>query len=169
MRYLTILVVATLAMGTLATPASAQASKKKGQTIFGDDRKSTMKAMKNISKALGVKCLYCHVKEGGKVVYTKETPEKEIARQMKWVFVDSLAVADTTVQISFSHDGKTTNVQALYKASGEDAGIHLMAQADKEPKKEGMVGLPSEGETLSCKTCHGGKVHIFAKKTTEDK
>ena len=161
--------MATLAMCTLATPATAQAAKKKGQTIFGDDRKATMKAMKNISKALGVKCLYCHVKEGGKVVYTKDTPEKEIARQMKWVFVDSLAVADTTVQISFPHDGKTKNVQALYKASGEDAGIHLMAQADKGPKEESMVGLPPEGETLSCKTCHGGKVHIFAKETTEDK
>ena len=168
MRHLSVLVIATLAMCILATPATAQAVKKKGQTIFGEDRKTTMKAMKGKSKALGVKCLYCHVKEGGKVVYTKDTPEKEIARQMKLVFVDSL-IADTTVQISFPHDGKTKNVQALYKASGEDAGIHLMAQADKGPKEESMVGLPPEGETLSCKTCHGGKVHIFAKETTENK
>ena len=161
MRNLSLILLAAISASALAFPASAQAPpKKKGQTIFGENRKATMKAMRNISKAIGEKCTYCHVKEGGKVVYKKETPNKEAARQMKLTFIDSL-VAKKVVEVSFPHHDKTMLVRAQYTAKGDGAGILLSAQEGDGPLREGSVALPPEGETLSCKTCHNGKVHIL--------
>ena len=119
-----------------------------------------MKAMRNISKAIGEKCTYCHVKEGGKVVYKKDTPNKEVARQMKLAFVDSL-VAKNFVEFSFPHHGKTMVVRAQYAGQGDGAGILLSSQQRDGPRREGSVAMPPDGEALSCKTCHNGKVHIL--------
>ena len=46
MRNLSLILLAAITASALAFPASAQAPpKKKGQTIFGENRKATMKAM----------------------------------------------------------------------------------------------------------------------------
>ena len=158
LRHLSLALLAIVATVALTAPATAQTPKKKGQTIFAEDRKSTMKAMRNIAKAMGEKCTYCHIKEGGKVVYEKDTPHKKVARQMKLIFIDSL-VTKSKVEVSFPHHDKTKVIQAHYVAEGDSAGIYLLAQEGEGPKHEGMVALPPEGEVLSCMTCHGGKVH----------
>ena len=155
-------IFALIATFALAPHASAQAPKKPGQTIFGEDRKATMKAMRGISKALGEKCTYCHVKEGGKVVYTTDTPHKQAARQMKSAFIDSL-VANGQAEASFDHHGKSKVIKANYTTKGDDAGIHLVAQEGEGEQHTLKVSLPKKGEALNCKTCHGGRVHILAK------
>ena len=164
MRNLSLILLAAITASALPFPASAQAPpKKKGQTIFGENRKATMKAMRNISKAIGEKCTYCHVKEGGKVVYKKDTPNKEVARQMKLAVVDSL-VAKNFVEFSFPHHGKTMVVRAEYAGQGDGADILLSSQHGDHPRREGSVAPPPDGEALSCKTCHNGKVHILMPK-----
>ena len=168
MQRISLVLLAAFAIIAFAVPATAQTPKKKGQTIFGVDRKATMKAMRGIAKSLGVKCTFCHVKEGGKVVYSIDTDHKRVARQMKSAFIDSL-VAKGTATVSFPEDGKTMTIQAVYKAEGEDAGIHLSAQAGEDPKHEGVVDLPPEGEALSCMTCHGRKVHILTSEEEDKK
>lgn len=125
-----------------------------------------MKAMRGIAKALGEKCTYCHVKEGGKVVYETDTPHKRAARQMKFAFIDSL-VANGVAKASFDHHGTIKVIRAKYVTEGDDAGIHLMAREGKGEQHELKIGLPTEGEALSCNTCHGGKVHILAKEESE--
>ena len=139
----------------LATPTETRASQEDGQTIFGENRKATLKAMRDIARALGKKCTYCHVKKGGKIVYAADTPNKEVTRQMKLTFIDSLA-AKGEAEISYDHDGKTLVVSARYITEGDDAGIHLRVEKDHV-----KLSLPAEGEALSCNTCHGGKVHIL--------
>ena len=161
MKYLSLTLLALITTFALALPASPQAPEKKpGQTIFGENRKATMKAMRGIAKALGEKCTYCHVKEGGKVVYTTDTPHKLAARQMKIAFIDSL-VAKGEAEASFDHHGKTKVISASYITEGDNAGIHLMAQEGEGEQHTLKIGLPKEGETLSCATCHGGKVHLL--------
>lgn len=160
MRYLSLALLTIVATIALASPATAQVPKKKGQTIFAENRKGTMKAMRKVAKSLGKKCTYCHIKKGGKVIYEKDTPNKKIARQMKLTFSDSL-VAKGKAEVSFPHHDKTMVIQANYIAEGDDAGIYLMGQEGEGPKYEGMVALPPEGEVLHCMTCHGGKVHIL--------
>ena len=148
----------------LATPIGAQTPKKDGQTIFGENRKATLKAMRDIAKALGKKCTYCHVKEGGKLVYEVDTPHKQVAREMKFAFIDSL-VAKGRTKVSYPDHGKTMIVSARYVAEGDDAGIHLMAAEEgAEEQHHIRIPLPAKGEALSCNTCHGGKVHIWAPK-----
>ena len=76
-----------LCLAGIVPPSTAQ----KGNTLFGENQVETIKAMKKIVKAIGVKqCTYCHVKRGGKPKFVLETPNKEIARHMKLGFVDSL-------------------------------------------------------------------------------
>ena len=162
MKHVSFVIVALIATFALAPHASAQAPKKPGQTIFGRDRKATMKAMRGISKALGEKCTYCHVIEGGKVVYTPDTPHKQAARQMKYAFIDSL-VANGHAEASFAHHGKSKVIKANYTTKGDDAGIHLVAQEGEGAQHTLKVSLPKKGKALNCKTCHGGRVHILAK------
>ena len=110
-------------------PSTAQ----KGRTLFGENQVETIKAMKRIVKAIGVKqCTYCHVKRGGKPKFDLETPNKEIARltfRMKLGFVDSL-VSRGKVELSLPQSDSRTGVVAMYVSSGENAGIHLAKLAD---------------------------------------
>ena len=103
----------------LAQPAAGD----DGRTIWGDDYNSTVKAMKIVMRAIGVKsCLHCHVKEGGSVLYEAETPNKAVARQMKMAFVDSLAARGRgEVDLSGAEAGR--RVTAVYKGAGAPAGI----------------------------------------------
>ena len=153
----------------MATPGQAQ----DGKTIFGENKKETFKAMKGISKSLGVKCLYCHVKEGGKIKYKTDTPHKKLARLMKVSFVDSL-VQKGASELEIAEEHHKTIVKAVYQAKGKDAGIHLTATTLETPgtieelitNKDGkshqkVVALPAEGKSLNCMTCHNGKVHIL--------
>ncbi len=158
-----VLLVFTVLFSAFAfvSPTIAQTPKKKGETIFGENRKATMKAMRGISKAIGEKCTYCHVKIGGKVVYEKDTDHKRAARQMKSTFIDSL-VANGQTEASFDHHGKTKTIGASFATEGENAGIHLEVQEGAGKPQMIKVDLPKKGEALSCATCHGGKVHIFS-------
>ena len=162
MKHVSFVISALIATFALAPHGNAQAPKKLGQTIFGEDRKATMKAMRGISKALGEKCTYCHVKEGGKVVYTTDTPHKQAARQMKSAFIDSL-VANGQAEASFDHHGKSKVIKANYTTKGDDPGIHLVVQEGEGEQHTLKVSSPNKGHALSCKTCHGGRVHILAK------
>lgn len=140
-----------------------------GRTIWGDDYNSTVRAMKTVMRAIGVKsCLHCHVKEGGSVAYEAETPNKAVARQMKMAFVDSLAARGRgEVDLSAAEAGR--RVTALYKGSGADAGIELVVYMP--PEKAGgtprthsaRVALPVSG-ALECATCHNGSLHFVTEK-----
>lgn len=140
-----------------------------GRTIWGDDYNSTVKAMKTVMRAIGVKsCLHCHVKEGGSVAYEAETPNKAAARQMKTAFVDSLAARGRgEVDLSAAEAGR--RVTAVYKGLGADAGIDLVVHM--APEKAGgaprtysaRVALPVTG-VLECATCHNGSLHFVTEK-----
>ena len=151
-------------------PSAAQ----KGRTMFGENQVETIKAMKKIVKAIGVKqCTYCHVKRGGKPKFDLETPNKEIARHMKLGFVDSL-VSRGRVELSLPQSDFRTGVVALYIPSGENAGIHLTATTGAVLKEgedlpegvvarsyTGVVAWPEDGEGITCMTCHNRKLHFL--------
>jgi hypothetical protein len=141
----------------IAFPAVAQ---EEGKTIWGENKKETLKTMREVSKALGVNCTHCHVKEGGKVVYETNTPNKEIARKMKLNFVDQLA-AKGMLEVEYPHDGKTVKIKAVYTAKGEAAGIGLTATTGDGKVHQTRVQLPAEGEALSCLTCHNNQLHFL--------
>ena len=151
-------------------PSTAQ----KGRTLFGENQVETIKAMKRIVKAIGVKqCTYCHVKRGGKPKFDLETPNKEIARHMKLGFVDSL-VSRGKVELSLPQSDSRTGVVAMYVSSGENAGIHLTATTGAALKEgeelpegvvaqsyKGVVALPGDGEGITCMTCHNRKLQFL--------
>ena len=143
---------------TSAVSLSAQDSKTvPGKTIFGESKKETTKAMKQIVKDLGLKkeCAECHVKGD----FAKDTPKKEIARQMKLGFVDSLVEKGKT-QFELVEDGKTILVMAQLKSEGKDAGIHLSATTPDKKTHSKVVPLPKKGDAITCATCHNGAKHI---------
>ena len=154
----------------LAGPVWAQ----EGKTIFGDTKIETLKAMMGIVKSLGVKkmggCLYCHVKEKGKMDFTIDTPNKNIVRMMKHGFVDSLA-AKGKIELSLPHEGKhPTQIVAEYLAGADSPRIHLTAvvtSSSSDSEKETTetfssdVSLPEKGAGISCMTCHNGSVHFL--------
>lgn len=155
-----------LAMIWVSAPAGAQDDD--GRTIWGEDYKSTLRAMKQVQRALGVKsCLHCHVKKDGKMEYELETEHKKIARRMHFAFVDTLA-ATGRAQLMFDDHGKPVKVTAVRKAKGEDAGILLTLVLP--PAKEGetartfsgRVALPAKDQPIECGTCHGGKLHFLS-------
>ncbi len=148
-----------------------------GKTIFADDRKGTLKAMKQIVKSIGVSkkgsCLFCHVKEGGKPKFPVDTANKRIVRMMKIGFIDSL-MAKGEVTLDLTESEHKTHIVAVYRAKGENAGIHLTATAvDEHGEGEGeapephtvsgRVDLPKEGEPITCMTCHNGELHFLTK------
>jgi len=143
----------------MALPVLAQ---KAGQTLFGEDQKETLKAMRAITKALDVNCTYCHLKEGGKVTYSTDTPHKIIARQMKLSLVDSL-VHKGSVQVKFGQGEEEMKVLAVYKATGQDPGIHLTATAPDDKRYQTVVALPEKGDPITCMTCHNRKVHFLSR------
>ena len=147
----------------LTFPAMAEENskaKKPGQTIFADNKRASLKVMRDISKSLGVKCTHCHVKEGNKVQYEIDTPNKKSARAMKFGFVDRLATkGESTVE--YANGGKTAKVRAVVRTKGEEPGIYLSKIEKGKTTAEKRVELPTKGEMLSCNTCHMGAVHIF--------
>ena len=99
-----------ICLARIVPPSAAQ----KGSTLFGENQVETIKAMKKIVKAIGVKhCTYCHVKKGGKPKFDLETPNKEIARHMKLEFVDSL-IFRGRVELSLPQSDFRTGVIAVY-------------------------------------------------------
>jgi len=120
----------TLFAACLGFALSLPVSAEEGKTIFADNRKGTLKAMKSIVKAIGVgkkgSCLFCHVREGGKPVFAKDTPNKRIVRMMKVGFIDSLVI-NGRVELEVTESEHKTRILAEYQADGEDAGIHLTA------------------------------------------
>ena len=173
----------------LSQPVSGEED---GKTIFADSRKGTLTAMKGIVKDIGVgkkgSCLFCHVKEGGKPVFPKDTPNKRIVRRMKFGFMDSLAIKGK-VELELTESEHKTLIVAEYRAEGKDAGIHLTATLTEEHGEEngqhaggehaeetegaaggheprtfyGKVNLPAEGEPITCMTCHRGELHFLSK------
>ena len=152
----------TLFTAITAMPGRAQ----DGKTIFGENKKETFKAMKGIAKSLGVKCLHCHVKEGGKIKYEVDTPHKKLARLMKFSFVDSL-VHKGTIEVEIVEEDHKTMVKAVHHAKGEDAGIHLTATTKAGKTYQKVVPLPKEGESMHCMTCHNGKLHFLSEEGEE--
>lgn len=140
-----------------------------GRTIWGEDYASTVRAMKGVMRAIGVKsCLHCHVKEGGSVVYQTETENKAIARQMKAAFVDSLA-ARGQGEVDLSATASARRISAVYKATGDDVGILLtVLRAPEQPggppqSYSARVEIPKDGP-LECGTCHSGNLHFVTEK-----
>ena len=133
----------------LSLALSQPASGEEGKTIFADSRKGTLSAMKGIVKAIGVGkqggCLFCHVKEGGKPVFAKDTANKRLVRMMKIGFVDSLAVKGK-VELELTESEHRTLVVAEYRAEGEDAGIHLSATLMQEHGDGEHDGKHGDGE-----------------------
>ena len=162
------LTVIVMTLAILVSPATAR------KTVFGDNQVETIKAMKKIVKAIGVKqCTYCHIKKGGKPKFDLDTPNKEIALHMKLSFVDSL-INNQQVEIDLPQTEFKTKVTALYKTSGENAGIHLKAtvggalrEGEKLPAGieaktvSAIVPLPETGESISCMTCHNRKLRFM--------
>jgi hypothetical protein len=162
MRWMTALCL-ILVIAAANTPASAD---KDGSTIWGEDRRSTLRAMKKVQRALGVKsCLHCHVKKDGRMDYEIETAHKGIARQMFFAFTDTLVSAGAA-SVVIPHHGKTVRIAAVRKTKGEDAGIHLTVVVPAEKEGESArtvtarVDLPGKDQTIECNTCHAGKLHF---------
>ncbi len=153
-------------MALLGSAASAQ----DGKTVFGDNKKETLKAMKSIVKSIGVgkegACLYCHIKEGGKPNFPADTQRKQLARLMKTGFVDSLAIKKK-VALVIEEEKHETSLVAEYKEGGEKPGIYLSATVStkdaKTPPKtfETVLALPGKGKTVSCMTCHNKVLHFM--------
>jgi hypothetical protein len=168
--------VGYLAIIYLAVPTWGQ----DGKTIFGDSRTQTLKAMREIVKAVGVKkqggCLFCHVKEKGKMNFTVDTPHKRVVRTMKASFLDSLAAkGHAEVTIDEEEEGKI-HITADYRSEGEKPGIHLSATVTKTvvdlqaggPKPatstySAVLPLPEKGAAVTCMTCHNGELHFLTK------
>ena len=163
-----------LAVIVVAGPTSSQ----DGKTIFGDSRTQTLKAMRNIVKAVGAKkeggCLFCHVKEKGKMNFVIDTPHKRVVRKMKFSFVDSLA-AKGHAEITVDEEGEKIHIAADYRVGGDTPGIHLSATVTKEgegPKPvsqtySAVVALPEKGAAITCLTCHNGNLHFLAEAKSE--
>lgn len=165
MRWLlALLCVCTVAGGAVADTAD-------GATLFGDNRRETLRAMKMVQRSLGLRsCLHCHVKKSGKVQYEVDTPNKVIARQMFHAFVDTLARTGTAT-LSFAHAvNDTTTIQRMVSAkrtstqAGDQLSITVTdpAPADGQPAPSStkVVAAPAAGEPLMCGTCHDGALHF---------
>ena len=170
------LTVFVMTFAILVSPTTAR------KTVFGDNQVETIKAMKKIVKAIGVKqCTYCHIKKGGKPKFDLDTPNKEIALHMKLSFVDSL-INNQQVEIDLPQTEFKTKVTALYKTSGENAGIHLKAtvggalrEGEKLPAGveaktvSAIIPLPETGESISCMTCHNRKLRFMTESNQSEK
>lgn len=161
MRWMTALCLSLALAGSASVVQAAD-----GSTIFGENRASTLRAMKKVQRSLGIKsCLHCHVKESGKVKYEIDTANKKIARSMYYAFVDTLATTGKA-NLEFADDGQIVKISAVRKATGEDAGIHLTVVVPG--KKEGeapqtlhkKIALPAKDQPIECGTCHGRKLHF---------
>ncbi len=160
-----------LAVVVVAGPTSSQ----DGKTIFGDSRTQTLKAMRNIVKAVGAKeeggCLYCHVKEKGKMNFVIDTPHKRVVRRMKFSFVDSL-VTKGQAEITVDEEGEgKMHIAADYRVGGDVPGIHLSATVTRSEEEgapkpvaqtySAVVPLPENGAAITCITCHNGALHFL--------
>lgn len=133
----------------------------KGATIWGADRKETMKAMRAIKDALGVRCKHCHTRSN-----SMETPNKEIARSMHYAFVDSLI---RNGEAEFFVDKAGTRraipvgkrISAQYRSAGDDAGIHLRTITADSTIYEQVVSLSDTGTPIDCATCHNGQLYFM--------
>ena len=155
-----------VALALLASTAAAQ----DGKTMFGDDRKETLAAMKLIVKSVGAGkkggCLYCHVKEGGKPNFATDTPHKQVARLMKTGFVDSL-VTKGKMTLTLEEEEHRKSIVAEYRTGGDKPGIYLsttvtpVGDKGQPTSAETVIALPKEGETVSCMTCHNKVLHFL--------
>ncbi len=139
-----------------------------GKTIFGENKKATQKAMVKVAKALGVKCIFCHVKEGGKMKYKEETKHKKIGRYMKLSLVDSLAIKGK-ISFEIPEDEGKIKVLAVYQTAGDAPGIHLSATTPDNKVHKKTLPLPKEGDPITCMTCHQRHKHILLTHEEEEK
>lgn len=123
--------------------------------------------MQAMSKALGVKCAYCHLKEGNKINYGADTPRKEVARTMKHVFVDRLvSTSDTT--LTYLIGDRPVHLRAVYRADSDSAFIDLSRIQGEHTVAQMRVDAPSAGSGLRCETCHAGSTAVLVPVTEED-
>ena len=159
----------TVSVTTMAVtvPVAAQ----DGKTIFGDSRQQTLKAMRQMVKSIGVKnkggCLFCHVKEKGKMNFVVDTPHKQITRQMKISLIDSLT-SKGRAEVTITEEGENLLITADYRRDGEMPGIHLQATLTTQGAKESppqsfstVVPFPEKGGAISCMPCHNGSKHFL--------
>ncbi|NKB71536.1 MAG: hypothetical protein GKR89_31065 [Candidatus Latescibacteria bacterium] len=120
--------------------------------------------MRSMVEALGVRkkggCLFCHVKVGNKPQFRLDTPQKDIVRQMKTDFIDSLAVKGQA-EILLVEEGDTTQVLAFMQNRGNTTRISLRAIAADSSTYETFVALANPDAPLTCTTCHAGQTHLF--------
>jgi hypothetical protein len=90
-----------------ATAWAVQKPEEAGAIVKGKDEDAILLIMRGFTKALGVKCNFCHVKEEGKLDYPKWTRRKRIALWMHVHFVQKLRQADgSDVTCNTCHQGK---------------------------------------------------------------
>lgn len=147
----------------LETPLLAQ----DGKTIWGDDTRSTLRAMKEVQRALGVRsCLHCHVKQDGKVDYTVETPNKELARRMHFAFVDTLSrTGKATLDFAHGEAQRTLSVTRRTVDKKTSLSVSLVlpgAEAEAPPTTlTATIPLPTKDAAIDCNTCHAGTLHFL--------
>ncbi len=97
----------------LSAAAFAGAPKGAGSIKEGKDEDTLLETMRGFTKALGVKCTYCHVKTEGKFLYPKWTKKKKrIALWMYLNFNMKLKQADgSAVTCDTCHHGRRTFIK----------------------------------------------------------
>ena len=165
-----VLLAAALSGLVCAGPVASQeaaAGQKPPHTVFGKDKRTTQRAMKAISKALGVKCTYCHLREGNKINYGADTPRKEVARAMKRGFVDLLASANDTT-LTYLIEDRPVHLRAVYRITDDGAFIDLSAVEGERTVARKRIDASSAGPGLQCETCHVGSTAVLVPVTEEN-
>ncbi|MEW6750922.1 MAG: hypothetical protein AB1505_08085 [Candidatus Latescibacterota bacterium] len=147
-----------LLVGAASTRSVAEED---GQTLFGEDRKATLRAMRNIAKALGVSCPYCHAKEGGEMLYERDTPQKALARRMYFAFLDTLPT-EGEASLTIQRDEGPVRLEAALQGTGSGASIVVTARAAGETFSARLPAPPS-GESITCVSCHGQRTRFLTR------
>jgi hypothetical protein len=118
--------------------------------------KQLSKVMPLIAKATGMECKGCHVEEGGKLNFKKETRNKTIASHMWTDYVATMALADGGALFCDScHQGQAEFLDRKNKDATKDfMDANYVKKLARKDKK-----------TQDCTTCHTSdyEMHIFDK------
>ena len=101
-----------LGLGPWVAPAWGDKGKKKLST------REMKKKMNGWAREIGVKCAYCHVKDGDEFDYEAETPKKKIASYCEEHFVDVLQLKKRQVSCQDCHKRKA---RFLPRSAPEDS------------------------------------------------
>ncbi len=102
----------TAAVGPAAAPAAADGKRKLTQREW-------KKLMNGWARELGVKCHYCHVKQGDEYDYDADTPNKAIAHYCEENFVEKLQLRGKPVSCVDCHQRKA---QFLPRPAEDEGG-----------------------------------------------